>query len=653
MSTRNIIQALQSAAGAAAGGAGLDVDEVFSTHLYDGTGSAQTITNNVDLTEGGLVWLKHRSSSSFSAADHWLIDTERGGTKYLNSNDAGAEAGNQNYISAFNSNGFTLGTSDAEINFGSGNSKYTSWTFRKAPNFFDVVTYSGNGQSTRTLSHNIGGNVGMVLIKGLNETEDWQVYHRSVSTGKILRLNNSGAEGNLANGVDHVSGSTITLSTAGNPSYSANDSGVNYVAYIFAHNNSDGGFGPDSDQDIIKCGSYTGAGSGSSTTVNLGFEPQFVLLKNSSSSSAWSIVDSMRGLVTGGNDQTLEANATGAEYAADLIDLTSTGFATKSNFSNSNTSGHTFIYMAIRRGPLAEPTAVDDVFDVDTVQASSGNQPAFKFNFVTDFLFSRQVTATQDWLTNARLLGQNQLKLNSNGAQTTNSAYNWDYMDGAWDPFSASPVFSAWGWKRAPGFFDVTTWQGNGVNGRQITHNLGVAPEMIWVKLRNTYSGEWMVFHKDLTTNNNLILESTAGESAYARVTSPTATTFTVSNDTSVNNTVSGGLHYIAFMWASVSGISKVGSYTGNGTSQTIDCGFSNGVRLVLVKQVSSGSWFLFDYGRSIVSGNDSLLQLNASGGEYTGADYIDPHSSGFIAVGDNNNMNTNGQKFIFYAIAA
>ena len=97
-----------------------------------------------------------------------------------------------------------------------------------------------------------------------------------------------------------------------------------------------------------------------------------------------------------------------------------------------------------------------------------------------------------------------------------------------------------------------------------------------------------------------------------------------------------------------------MGSYTGNGTSQTIDCGFTNGAKFVLVKQSSStGSWFVFDTVRGINSGNDNLLQINATGGEYTGADYIDPDSSGFIAVGDNNNMNTNGQTFIFYAIAA
>ena len=652
MSTRNIIQALQGAAGAAAAGPVLDVDDVFSTTTYFGDGSNGTaIVNGIDLSgEGGLVWRKKRSSGG-TINDHVFVDTERGKTKFTLSNSAAGEVTSSNSITSFNNNGFTI-VDNNSYGQNLSNETYVSWTWRKATNWFDIVQYTGNN-GTQTINHNLGSVPGMIIVKRLDDAGNWSVFHRSLGATKFINLN----QNNEAFSNSSYWNDTAPTSTQFTVGLTNSVSGASYVAYLFAHHNSDGTFGPDVNQDIIECGTYTGDGQIEGPTINLGFEPQWLLFKCSSHGEDWYVVDNIRDWTVDGKAAYVRPRLSNAEASFDGsssgVRLNSTGFQMSNNSNDNNGNGKTYIYVAIRRGPLAQPTAVDDVFDVDTVQASSGNQPAFKFDFVTDFLFSRQVTATQDWLTNARLIGQNQLKLNSSGAQSTNTAFNWDYMDGAWDPFSASPAFSAWGWKRAPGFFDVTTWKGNGVNGRQITHNLGVAPEMIWVKLRNTYNGEWMVFHKDLTTNNNLILESSSGEGAYARVTSPTATTFTVSNDTSVNNTVSGGLHYIAFMWASVSGISKLGSYTGNGTSQTIDCGFSNGVRLVLVKQVGSGSWFLFDYGRSIVSGNDSLLQLNASGGEYTAADYIDPDSSGFIAVGDNNNMNTNGQKFIFYAIAA
>ena len=647
MSTRNIIQALQGAAGAAAGGGVLDVDDVFSIDLIFGNGSTQQITNGLDLSsEKGLVWSKERSTSIYN---HALVDNVS--NKFVMSDNTSAAADASTEISSFNTDGFTLhGTGDYNnVN----NRTYVSFSFRQAPRFFQCLTYSGTG-SAQTISHSLGSTPAMIFVKNLSNAQSWYVFHTSVGATKGLILDGTYAA-ILGSSYWNDTAPTSTQFTVG---ANASDNGDSYVAYLFAHNNSDGGFGPDSDQDIIKCGSYTGAGSGSSTTVNLGFEPQFVLLKNTSSTSAWSIVDNMRGLVTGGNDQTIEANTTGAEYAADLIDLTSTGFVTKSNFSSSNTSGDTFIYMAIRRGPLAEPTAVDDVFEVDTVQASSGNQPAFKFDFVTDFIISRQVTATQDWLTNARLLGQNQLKLNTTDGQSTNSAYNWDYMDGAWDPFSASPVFSAWGWKRAPKFFDIVVTKAVSTNNGNVNHNLGVKPEMAWYK-RVDGTDAWYVasaLNGYLSTNNSNAAAGTASGSWLDDVGG------SIGGDDATATTINSGYKFVGnatydmiiLLFSSLAGISKVGSYVGNGSSQTIDCGFSNGARLVLVKQSSStGSWLLFDYGRGIASGNDSLLQLNATGGEYTGADYIDPDSSGFIAKGDLNNMNTNGQTFLFYAIAA
>ena len=130
---------LQAAAGNA-GGAGLDVDEVFSTYLYDGTSSAQTITNGIDLDgEGGLVWMKNRTSSSYS---HALQHTTIANGGYLSSNNTNAfQAAANNGISAFNSNGFTFDTGNWE-EFNNSSHDYASWTFRKAPKFFDVVTYT-------------------------------------------------------------------------------------------------------------------------------------------------------------------------------------------------------------------------------------------------------------------------------------------------------------------------------------------------------------------------------------------------------------------------------------------------------------------------------------------------------------------------------
>jgi hypothetical protein len=134
MTASKIVAAAASGAG---GGAGLDVDEVFSTFLYDGTGSAQTINNGIDLSgEGGLVWAKARNVGY----GHQIYDTARGATYYMETNGTGASVAESNGLTSFNSNGFSVG-SDAPLNggqaqTGSAINGYVSWTFRKAPKFF-------------------------------------------------------------------------------------------------------------------------------------------------------------------------------------------------------------------------------------------------------------------------------------------------------------------------------------------------------------------------------------------------------------------------------------------------------------------------------------------------------------------------------------
>ena len=158
---------LQAAAGNA-GGEALNVEDVFSTYLYTGNSSTQTITNGIDLAgEGGLVWIKDRSSASNY---HSLNDTERGTTKYLSSNRTDAEGTGD--LTAFNSNGFDVRYQQTGyINESGGN--LASWTFRKAPKFFDVVTYTGDGNDNRTVSHNLGSTPGMVIVKRTSGADSW------------------------------------------------------------------------------------------------------------------------------------------------------------------------------------------------------------------------------------------------------------------------------------------------------------------------------------------------------------------------------------------------------------------------------------------------------------------------------------------------
>jgi hypothetical protein len=126
---------------------------------------------------------------------------------------------------------------------------------------------------------------------------------------------------------------------------------------------------------------------------------------------------------------------------------------------------------------------------------------------------------------------------------------------------------------------------------------------------------------------------------------------FTVGTNTDVNTS---SATYVAYLFASVSGVSKVGTYTGNGSNQTINCGFSAGARFVLIKRTdSTGDWYVWDTARGIVAANDPHLSLNTTAAEVTTNDSIDPDNSGFIVNQvAATNINVNAATYIYLAIA-
>ena len=644
---------LQGAAGAAGAG-GLDIDEVFSTYLFKPNTSGNfSVTNNIDLDgEGGLVWLKQRDVS----ANHLLYDTNRGASAgRLASNLDNGEALAGVYFDAFNSDGFTVKDMNAD--------EMASWTFRKAPKFFDCVQYTGDGVFGRSIPHNLGCEVGSIIVKRTDAAASWYVYHRGVDATApqdytlvldltLARINSSAPWADTA--------PTTTHFTVGdNSNYNA--SGGTYVAYLFAHNDGDGGFGPDSDQDIIKCGSYTGNDSTNGPVIDLGFEPQFVLIKSSTATYNWMLIDNMRGAPTGGTTAYLNPNKNEEENTAsgNLIDFTSTGFKLKSGDAQTN-NNETYIYMAIRRGPLAPPETGTEVFAIDTANSTSNAPPVWNSGFPVDMAFYNVITGG-DKTVLSRMTGDKYLKLNATNAEATDND-GWDFMNGWYDDSFTNSNFYSWMWKRAPSFFDVSTYTGNGTNPHNINHNLGVAPEMMWVKRRDS-TGQWEVYYDtgNPSTNNGLgllRLNSTGtdldGTFAWGN-THPTDSVFTVGS----NNTNQSGGDFIAYLFASLAGVSKVGSYTGTGNSGgdiNVDCGFTSGARFVLIKRTdASGSWWVADTARGIVTGNEPLLALNDTSAEITGFNMVKPYSAGFIVNGSgggDNSWNDAGGSYIFYAIA-
>ena len=627
-----------AAAGAAGGAAGVYIEDVFSTWLYTGNGSTQTITNGIDLAgEGGLVWIKNRSS----AGNHVFTDTSRGANNLVYSNSTSGQVSGTWGVNSFNSTGFSITGSDSFNNSPSGT--YASWTFRKAEKFFDVVTYTGTG-ANRTVTHNLGSAPGCMIIKRTDSTSDWIVYHRemnNVNPASYYAVLNSTAARQSADIFQdlHPTSAHFTL----NGWAEINASGGTYVAYLFAHDA--GGFGDDGTESVIKCGAMTSY----ARTVDLGWEPQWVLVR-STASSAWFIIDSMRGWTNGGNDPVLQAHVSNAEYAGGNYGyLTPTGFVLE-NYYNSDPN---VIYIAIRRGPMKTPTDATEVFTVSTPGTGVYTTTT---NFPVDSAIVKSKSTVADWYMMSRLTGDSKY-LNTNATSAESS------IAGAFDidsntSFTQNLVVTNplnYIFRRAPGFFDVAAYAGNSTAGRTVNHSLGVVPELMIVKARSgAVNQNWLVYNKFDTATDYLMLNDTAGAGPSTSVwndTEPTSSVFTVGLSTFTN---ANNYNYIAYLFATLPGISKVGSYTGTGTTLDVDCGFAAGARFVLIKRTdSTGDWYVWDSARGITSGNDPYKLLNTNAAEVTSTDYIDPLSSGFqITSSAPAAINASGGTYVFLAIA-
>ena len=848
-----------------------------STSATAATKTPITITSNGDPTasgfgpftatdgEGGMVWLKARGMNG----ENCLSDTVNGAGKRINSDQNWAMSTSGESVAGFNNSGFTLpGGWNPAVN--SSGQKYVSWTWRKAPGFFDIVTYTGTG-SARTVSHNLESIPGCIMVKRTDASDEWVVYHRGISDqegnnpghyylylntnngrmGGSSRFNNTaatsteftvgtdngtnanggsyvayvfaggastaatarsvyfqaGAEylessssdyvlgtgdftaelwfktddhtaiqrlfdkrtasntsggvlsiwqehlywhidgsngpiigsgsckirrgqwyhaavvrhssttklylngedvGTLSNDTTNYDTSAVRLGEAYNGGYGLNGNISNFrivvgtalytssfkpptepltsitnTKLLCCNNSSVTGkttgatitasgtlvastdspfddpegfkFGGDEDQNIVKTGSYVGNGNTDGPEVYLGWEPQWVLIKNASANEGWRLFDSMRGIATDGVDARLFPNNSDAESAADdYIDLTPTGFKLKDNGGAENGNDNTMTYIAIRRpdGYVAKPPeAGTDAFAMDTGNGNS-NIPNFDANFPVDFGLARELASTWAWQTGARLIGGNMLNTNSSNVEGQPNGWTWDSNAGWLSDSSFDSDFQSWMWKRGAGF-DVVTWAGNNTSVVR-NHSLGRTPEMIWYKCRSS-TRNWRVYHKGLNGGTNpedyaIQLNSQSPESSntnYMTGTAPTSTSFVAGNDDDTNGS---GKTYIAMLFASVAGISKVDSYTGNGSSQTITTGFSP--RFVIIRRAdgSQDNWVVLDTTRGWAAGNDNYISLNLNNAQTSG-DMGAPTSTGFTLTSDGW-VNHNTGNFIYYAHA-
>jgi hypothetical protein len=313
-----------------------DGGDYFNAILYTGTGASNARTG-VGF-QPDLVWIKERSG----AADHALYDAVRGVQQQLESNTTTDETTESTGLTAFGSDGFTVG-SLSQVN--TNNDTYVAWNWKESTTSkFDIVTYTGNG-SARTISHNLGVVPNMIIVKArttASTDQGWPVYHSANTAAPetdYLLLNTDAATADLDTVWNDTAPTSSVFSVGTNALVNANND--TYVAYLFANVAGYSAFG-----------SYTGNGNADGPFVYTGFRPAFVMIKRADNIADWVIIDDERSAYNVANLY-LRPNDSASEVTSDRLDFISNGFKLRTTGANVNFSGDTYIYMAFAENPFS------------------------------------------------------------------------------------------------------------------------------------------------------------------------------------------------------------------------------------------------------------------------------------------------------------
>jgi len=349
-----------------------DPSAYFQTATYAGNGGTQSITNdgNSDL-QPDWVWTKSRSDSSF----HLVTDSTRGTTKRIYPNSTAAEETHSNMVTAFNSDGFSIGDHSAintngynyigwqwKANGGTTSSNtdgsITSTVQANTDAGFSIVTWTGNTTgSSQTIGHGLGSAPTTIIVKDRDSTAVWVSYHEPLGTGKYMQLNSTAAEGSISNYWSSTAPSSTVFGVIGDNGgvgYANNVSGNDMIAYCFAEK-----------QGYSKFGSYKGNGDVNGPFVYTGFKPAFVMIKNTSATESWVMYDTKRNsfnaadlkLSPDTSDSENDNSAIGGT-AYNNINILSNGFKCVKNNAATNGSGNTLIYMAFAENPFTTSTGI-------------------------------------------------------------------------------------------------------------------------------------------------------------------------------------------------------------------------------------------------------------------------------------------------------
>ena len=320
-----------------------DPSAYFKVQLYTGTGSSHAVAFNDTDTDmqPDLVWIKQRNA----VMDHRLFDSVRGVQKYLKPNGDTHQGTDSNSLTAFGSNGFTVGSWD---NVNDSSDTYVAWCWKESATAgFDMLTFEGN-TTARTISHSLSAVPELMIIKGYDQSSTfWALYHganTSAPETDQLYLNSTNATSDNATFWNDTAPTSSVFSVG--ISGHSNPNGDSTMAYLWT-----------SKQGFSKFGSYTGNGAADGPFIYTGFRPAFVMVKRTNSTGSWGMRDNKREAYNNGQDFLL-ANTTAAEQTSATIDFLSNGFKLRHSGSEENTSGSTMIYMAFAEAPFVNSNGV-------------------------------------------------------------------------------------------------------------------------------------------------------------------------------------------------------------------------------------------------------------------------------------------------------
>ena len=326
----------------------------FDIKTRTGTAASANITGYA--FQPDLVWIKSRGR----ALDHALFDSARGVQKMLESNQTGAETTETTGLTAFNSDGYTIGALD-QINGTTATNSFVDWAWRangsgaantdglinstvsaNAAAGISIATYTGTG-SAGTVGHGLGAVPKMVIAKRRSSTGAWPAQHADIAAANSLYLNTTAAAASASTIWNNTKPSSSVFSIGTSTDVNANTG--TYVALCFAEV-----------PGFSRIASYLGNGNANGPFVWCGFRPAFVLIKRTDSADAWRLTDSRRSAFNVVGPE-LFPNTTQADLTDIIFDYTANGFKIRSTFVSYNASGGTYIFLAFAEDPFKHARA--------------------------------------------------------------------------------------------------------------------------------------------------------------------------------------------------------------------------------------------------------------------------------------------------------